>query len=461
MANLVKTKQQRTLKRGGLLFALVCFLVLCAVMLSGAANFLNSEEAYFYDDFSDNLMKGDVRFMREFGMQGPLPRYVGPGMEFSGREPFTGSGQVAQFLQGDESIPADEYAYYTSNLTIQRYFYVFVSLLWSGGISGLYAFLAVANTVLLAAALAGVLWWLRGIVGTAAATVVLLATAFLSPVLLNFSTNLYWTPYTWFVPLLGAAFVVARKAKAKTNAAWYRLAFFVALFTCLFKQLHCFEHVSGVMIAMMLPYICWLVQEVPLKKWKTWLKTLLWPALGAVASFVLAMGAKAVVLAAAWYPEKQQGQSVWQLIVGNILQRTGGADYAAELAAQGYDVTLWGVLQAMFGADAIVLRTRFAVSFGVVVALLAVATVAALVWQARAKWQNKNVIAVFAAAWVAFVAPLFWFVVGRLHVVDHIKIDLVAWYIPFIPIAYAALAFLLVRVFCAVARRFIKKENPA
>jgi hypothetical protein len=73
VANFAKTKQHRTFKQSGLLFALVCFLVLCAVMLSGAANFLNSEEAYFYDDFSNNLMKGISGLYASLACRGHFP----------------------------------------------------------------------------------------------------------------------------------------------------------------------------------------------------------------------------------------------------------------------------------------------------------------------------------------------------------------------------------------------------
>lgn len=462
MADLAAAEKQGERKSAGFWFALVGFVVLAVAMLSGAADFLNTDEARFYDDFSNNLMKGDIRYMREYGLDGPFPRYVGPGMEFSEHEPFTSSGQVAAFLESEESIPADEYAYYTSNLGIQRYFYWLVSLVWGGDIGGLYTALSVVNTLLLAAALAGVLCWLRGVTNTPAAVIVLGLLAFVSPLFLDFAPNLYWAPFTWFVPLLGAAYTVWRRPKMKSDAGWYRLLFVMSLLTCLYKQLFCFEFVSGVMIAMMLPYICWLIQNVPLKQWKTWLKTLLWPAAGAVASFVVAMGVKATALALAWYPEKQQGESVLSLIVGNILQRTGGTETAAELAAKGYDVSLGGVLRAMFGADAIMVRSRLGVSFGLVVALLGAATVAALVWQVYHKWRDKKMTAVFAAAWVSFAAPLFWFVVGKLHVVDHIKIDLVTWYIPFIILAYGALTYLLVALAGAVYQRLAhKKEKPA
>lgn len=425
-------------KAGNLLLGLFCFAVLLVCVATPLGNALNAPSAYFYDDFSDNLIKADIVYIRAYGLDGPFARYLQPGQEYSGGIQFVNAQQITEFLESGQVLPAEEFSYYTSNLCIQRYGYALLALLPLPP-AVLFVVLKFINQLLFALALAGVLVWVKQYSNTATTLLVLAVLAFLSPILTNFSGHLYWAPYTWFVPLLGAAWVVANKAKAKTEKRWHKNLFFTAFATCLFKQLFCFEFVSGVMVAMILPVLGWLLQNVRLKEFKRWVQTLFWPFLGAVASFVVAMGAKVVVLALAPYPGKGE-EGILAAIVNNILQRTGGVQYAQQLAAQGYNTSLGGVLHAMFSEGAVVLRSRLRIGFYAVLALLFFFTVVALLLRKKMPGA-KSMGSLFVLAWVSFIAPMFWFVVGKLHVVDHIRIDLVAWYIPFAIVAYAAMAY--------------------
>lgn len=422
-------------------FFVICFVVLLLATLTPLGTVTASNEVVFYDDFSHNLMKGDLRYMHNFGLDGLLPRYLNPGDELTGRSPFTSAKEVDAFLRSNDILPAGDYATYTSNITIQRYAYRLIDMLIPGAPANSYPLLEALQSVLFSASLAGVLTWMRRYAGNIATFLVLVALAFFSPIFIGFSSNLYWAGYTWFIPLLGSAYTLARKPKAKSAKGWHALCFWVAFATCLFKQLHYFEFVSSVMIGMLLPYICHLVTTLPASfaKWKTWLQTLFWPALGAVASFATAMLLKLGAMAVS-APAEATGANVLTTTLANILKRTGGQTAAQELAAQGYDISLIGTLKAMLKAPALTLRGRISVNFFTVCILLLVLTLALLAFYYVKKQYSKHVNALFCAAWVSLIAPVFWFVVFKLHVVDHIKIDLIAWYLPFIPLAYGAIA---------------------
>ena len=418
---------------------MLCFSVLAFAMLTPLNNALNAPGAYFYDNFSDNLMKSDLVYTRAYGLDGPWVRYLGPDMEFSGREGFRNSAEVEVFTESGEIVPAQEFGVYDSNFCIQRYGYALVSLLPLSP-RGLYMLLAAINVLLLAATLTGILVWLRMQSDTFTMLAVLFVVAFLSPIFTNFAPHLYWVPYTWFLPMLGMAWAVECKGREMEGRRRYTLLFWVALATCLFRQAHAFEYISGVMIAMLLPVLCRLLREAPLRQWRAWVKELLWPAAGALASFVLAMGGKVIAVLLTLAPGSAPGLA-WAAVLENILKSTGGAETEAHFAAQGYDVSLGGILRKMLEEGAIVLRSRFSLSFGMVIVLLAIGTAIALLYRADEKRRKKN-ISLFILAWISLFAPMFWFVAGRLHVVDHIKIDLVVWYLPFMPLACAALASL-------------------
>ncbi|MFV0352620.1 MAG: hypothetical protein ACK5JF_10010 [Oscillospiraceae bacterium] len=57
------------------------------------------------------------------------------------------------------------------------------------------------------------------------------------------------------------------------------------------------------------------------------------------------------------------------------------------------------------------------------------------------------------AAWVSSLAPVFWFVAARLHVADHLKIDLVVWYIPFAPLVFASIISLAVFIYKSASNK--------
>lgn len=435
-------------KRGSLLLFFIFFLFLIFCFLTPMWNVFNLGEGYaFYDAASYNLSASDIEYMRTYGLSGGIVRYYRIGDVTPDGQTLENTRQVLAYIQQGEGMPQQGYHYYTSNLCIQRYFYALAGLL-PLSTPALLKLLEVFSAAALAAVLAGLLLWVRQAANTGTAAVLALILGLLSPILANFAKNLYWLPYTWFLPMLGAAFMAGKWQNSLSGGTpskkWRLLAFIAAFTTCLFKQLHCFEFISCVMVAMMIPYICALMRARPRGSARQWAHTLLAPVSGALCSFAAAVGIKLAVLASSQFvSELQAGTSPWQELTLNILKRTNGQTGEAALAAEGYSTGLLSVINQMLKKSPLVMRGVFNISFYAVIAVLFCITAYVFFLHKKRGQSAAKLNALLTGAWLGLLGPFSWFILARLHVVDHIMIDGAVWYIPFAPLAFAAIIYFI------------------
>ncbi|MFV0352619.1 MAG: hypothetical protein ACK5JF_10005 [Oscillospiraceae bacterium] len=362
-------QKKQAARKKNIVFVLISIFVLLVAMLGQLPQMLNSQDAVFYDSTSDNLMKSDLHYMQQYGVDGPFARSIKVQTELSGHSAFPNAAELAAFLESGQPLPQSDYNWYISNLCVQRYFYHTISVFSPFSPSVNYDLLKGVNVILFALVLTGVLLWIKRYAGFITAYILVFVLALLSPIFTGFSSNLYWMPYIWFVPMLGSAFVVWIKKKFANIKKWYLLAFVVSFVTCLFYQLHYFEYMSSAMIAMVLPYIASAIEDGN-KKIVGIVKAVILPSIGACLSFVVAMGGKVALMMMTSYPDKINGVSPLQSILYTIGARTGNDAFANDMLAPGAETSLLSILKEMFKAQPINVSNLLSVSFLMVVLVL-------------------------------------------------------------------------------------------
>jgi hypothetical protein len=154
------------------------------------------------------------------------------------------------------------------------------------------------------------------------------------------------------------------------------------------------------------------------------------------ASWVIAVGVTAFVVAAALHAMKEGGFAVFAQKAAN---RMGGDGYSLESSLIfGKFQPIGAVLWLYLGGNIVTLTKNF----GFVLALIVMYAVLVLLderfnWFYGAERRRLQVLALAVLA--SFTAPLSWFILGKGHSFDHLPFDLIMWYVPTIPLGGAML----------------------
>lgn len=248
-----------------------------------------------------------------------------------------------------------------------------------------------------------------------------LATLLLSPWITNYGRNLYWVPFTWFLPacLLGIG-LLARSVPARSIAA---VGYFLAV---LLKCLCGYEYISTVILFASAPCIVAIVASVraiPVRVAAWWLAGSC--ALGATAFFI------ALVLQAPMKaPTVSQGLAA--IIEQDAVRRTHGDPGA--FATDGDAVSsLSQSTSSVLSRYLIGWRTQLVagVPGSAFAYLLAAAALIALTRATLAKGDRWR----YAVMLAAFVVPaISWYVLGKGHSARHYHMNYVLWYMGAVPV---------------------------
>lgn len=278
---------------------------------------------------------------------------------------------------------------------------------------------------LLAAVLTGIVFLLWRLYHNRVLSILFYATFMFSTYLINFARNIYWVPFTWFLPMLVGLAYCCWPQKRRLFAA---LAFLSVLVKCLCG----FEYITAVLVGMMLFPFCEAVVRRPWDK-RQWLDLVMLGAAGC-AGFFAALLALGVLLADGSLLAGLQG--VWQLAADRTLwpvETAGGPsrggninpvrvllDYLRLFSRSSKEIIL-GVRSNGFRALPVVCLIIFA----------------AEAYQKRIDWRK----------WVlyltSFAAAASWFMLAKTHSFFHIGINDVLWYLGYVQMTfYIILSFI-------------------
>uniref|UniRef100_A0A831Z1H4 Glycosyltransferase RgtA/B/C/D-like domain-containing protein n=1 Tax=candidate division WWE3 bacterium TaxID=2053526 RepID=A0A831Z1H4_UNCKA len=327
--------------------------------------------------------------------------------------------------------------------------------------------ITVVFAALTAAIFALFLWAVRREWGTATALVTTFLLA-MSPFLVNFARNLFWSTFLLFAPfVLGFAFYPW--FKEKKHLLWFYLAFglLIAL-----KSATGYEYLSSVVLSGFVPVLYFeLKEKSPIAKLvKKFFVIVAFSAGG----FGVALAAHVAVLASYLGSFSAVFQSVVDRAAIRMIGLAGNLDwpsYVLELFKGTYprvfdQIEYWlgflgktgeslhsGVSMGMISllhyllSPALTMPIYLKYPFDILVGsvLFMILLVGIILWRLSllSGFRQPRVRALIAAVGFAFLASFSWAVVGYSHMLAHPHINTIIFFIPFFPMAYVAIGLWL------------------
>lgn len=248
-----------------------------------------------------------------------------------------------------------------------------------------------------------------------------------SPWIRNFSPNLYWVEFTWFVPMLVGIFASMHMDSAKVKI----LAYILAFISILFKSLCGYEYISTIMVSLIaFPLADYFLYQLKhnYKARNQALKLIIGLGLSALIGFVFALIIHGHI---------RGNGDVWQGLINiynqDILRRTWGtnprlvgAENIASIKAGALDV----LKVYIFKWHTEVLLGLGARLFPVIAASPVVIWFISYKKHLLAKW-DLRIIFLYV---IFFAATISWYVLAKQHSFIHRHMNYVLWYFGFIQV---------------------------
>lgn len=384
------------------------FLLVFLFILS--VYFIHSSDASFQND-SEGLALGRI-IVEKFNLQIDTNVY-GLGKLSSLSNPEDDEYAMIYYDAKKLSLEGYEYRAYKSQIGLQGMAYVLVTKIFSVfDVYHLYLYLRLACCFFLALILLGIVWQLYKRYGILF-SLVFFAVSFMSPSIVNFSRNLYWVEFIWFIPM----FLGLLCLNYENKRVFIYPLFFIAIFA---KCLCGYEYVSTIMMTgiMFLTAEWFSIKE----KRKELFKVIFIIGIMSVLGF-----AAAYVLHAYWYGDGDIISGLKLLKVNLIERRTfGNASDFAPVYADSLNASVFAVLKKyLWEGD------YYA---GKVILLLLVITSVCLIYQNRIL-HKKNIFEI-SLFLVALATSLSWFVLAKAHSYIHTHMNFAMWCMGFVQVCF-------------------------
>lgn len=318
-------------------------------------------------------------------------------------------------FMGLESVEGYEYSIYSSQVGLQGMIYVAITHLLPK--LGIYDLFRIACCFFLVVILMMIIKQLYIKYGTFLSAVFGIVT-FLSPWIVDFSKNLYWVEFTWFVPMLLGLLCLNYEDKKK----YIYPLFFVAVFI---KCLCGYEYLSTIMMSgIMFLLVEWVCNK---EKRKNIFKTVLIIGVVSVAGFICAY-----VIHAYMYGSGNIIDGLKLMQVNLIEKRTFGnaADFDP-VCADSLNASIFDVLLKYFWTAGGLLAGR--PLDGKLMLFIAIVTIGALIYQRKKLDLNNNFeICLFI---VTLLTTLSWLVLGKSHSYVHTHMNFVLFYMGWVQVS--------------------------
>lgn len=239
----------------------------------------------------------------------------------------------------------------------------------------------------------------------------------------NFAPNLYWIPFTWYLPLLLGITCVNHPTRRALLIPLFAFAVFL-------KSACGYEFLTAILLgAVLFPAMEWVFSIRSDKGLaRRWFFTTLWIGVSCLVGFFAAFSVHALI----------RGSGNWlggvQDIIANDAMRRTFADasaYAAEFAPS-LNASVLQVLGLYFSPT--VKSTTAQTMFWLAISNLLLLSANSVLWR-KIPWKDA---ALLLAGWLVSVS---WFIFAKAHSFDHPYMNPVLWYLAFAQIS----VFILVR----------------
>lgn len=422
-------------------FILIAISILTICLIINPTSKLSEQGISNFDWWSNDIMIADLMYNKNFDNDKLLQKIITPDIIVeSGQEGIALENAVKNKFINNETFSKELFKTYSSNITAHRFIYSIIDKLLNISNERTVFMFEIMNCLLMAIMITIVLYWIKKITNTLVSYILLFVLGFLSPSLMMFGKNLYWIGWSLFLPMVSMILTINNK-KFKSIKNRNILLFFIALITCLIKQVFYFEFVTTVMISMMIPIIYYIIEEkLDLKES---IKIFIWPTIGALISFVIANLIKLIILSI----DLGGVQIAINTIIENFNVRLVGNTTSSNIIiVESANVSFIRVLWIMVKKVSISLKgimtlTQLATLGGVL---------AITMLEGFKIIRNKTIyinLGLLICIWISLLAPLSWFILAKPHTYIHNVQCSVTWFIPFTILANAFIIEYCVKIF--------------
>lgn len=392
-----------------IIFTGLCINLPAKISYEGVANF---------DWWSNDIMISDMMYYENYGSDGYFLNSVTPD-DISPNNPLEAEGVQPEMFKDGEFFEKNVYHQYTSNIVIQRFFYRWIDTLLYNSHDTLLKVLYLINCALAALMVTGIFYWISDFASPIVMILCTLILSFACPYFAMYGKNLYWCMYNLFLPTFAMCIVLRKGKLFEGNNNKKNIVLFLSAFvSCFIKMMMYFEFVTTVMISMTIPifYYCFLYRY----KLQQIIKTIIWPFIGAMTSFVLVFGLKIGLLVMQF-----GSQETIYLINDNLGKRILGNIDAGMQSYGPYKVSL-----LMMQKEFMAIKGLFSISFRTTI-MIAVAIFIYVVYnRTNDKISLKYRALVYTTA-LSILAPFSWFVLAAPHTTVHNQYATINFFIPF------------------------------
>lgn len=431
----------RNYLKSNICFILVSIVILTICLLINPASKLSEQGISNFDWWSNDIMIADLIYNENFENDSLFQKVITPPMLVDDEEDF---GKAENIIKNkffnNETFSKELFGVYTSNITAHRFIYRALNKIPNLSNEQVISIIETSNCLLMAIMIAIILYWIKNITNITTAYILLFILGFIAPSLTMIGKNLYWVAWSLFLPMVSSILIINSK-KLKFIKKRNIILFFVALITCLIKQLFYFEFITTVMISMMIPIIYYIISEkLDLKEA---FKIFIWMTMGALISFVIANLIKLMMLSIDLGTLKDAINVVVENLNKRILGNENSLDksiaYSATVSLK--NVLLIMGLKTSISIKGVVTLTQLN-TIGIMLAITILESVRFLL-------RNRNIFNVnlLVCSWISLLAPLSWFILAKPHTYIHNIHCSMIWFIPFNILAYAFIIQYLIEGF--------------
>lgn len=247
----------------------------------------------------------------------------------------------------------------------------------------------------------------------------------LSPWIVNFSNNMYWVEFTWFLPMAVGLLCAWKVKDKKIRIFSYVLAFLFIMIKCLCG----YEYISVVMMGLIQFLLVDLILAVVSKN-KEHIRLLFRTIFILGICALIGFGAAICIHA----PVKSGGDilaGIKLIIENDVLRRTYGMDLNKvidnNIERMAIYSSSWEVLCKYFKFDTEIIT-------GVAGNLFPLLCIAPLIIFLLEKKNNKLNLELFAMYCISFITTITWFILAKSHSYVHTHMNFVLWYFGFVQI---------------------------
>lgn len=279
-------------------------------------------------------------------------------------------------------------------------------------------------------------------------SIFVLGSAVLSHWLTVFGKNLWWSTWAFYLPMIAVLYFL-RRYKESTNRHFYWFSILIFISVSIKCFINGYEYMTTTLVMMVVPFVYYGMVD----KWdkKQWLKY----SIGTSVSSGLAIFLSLMMLCIQIGAVKGGFMDGIDHVFYSIGKRTHGeaedfpAVYAASLKAGTFGVVITYINGIFFDFnnyikmnDSFITKYIFKLRYSYLIVLFIVMSIIGYLRtnQMTETLRERN-LALIAATWFSFLAPLSWFVIFKGHSYIHTHMSYLLWQMPFTLFGFAVIGY--------------------